>query len=191
MCVQVWLCLLVTRLTLSTSSRLHVFYARSVCAISVKNVLPTNNHYAFFRQLSQFHSRLTMSHHAGTIYWTQHLIICSRVINVWLGNLKREELICCWSFLILLTLQSLLDCGLFLETLNRTYFLFFCDSAPRPTPTWRTRVFFYVWVITFVLSSIEGSTSRYVTASTAIRIVWRRHPTIKSKQGYFVWVVGV
>jgi hypothetical protein len=63
-------------------SRLHIFYARSVYFVSVIYLLPTNNQYAITRQLSQFHSDLTVSDHTGTIYCTQQLISCSCVINV-------------------------------------------------------------------------------------------------------------
>jgi hypothetical protein len=38
--------------------------------------------------------------------------------------------------------------------------------------TWRSKVFLFVWVITFDLSGIWGPTSSYATASIVFQTVW-------------------
>jgi hypothetical protein len=41
---------------------------------------------------------------------------------------------------------------------------------PNPA-TWRTRISLFVWVTTFDLSGMEGTTSSYATASVVLRII--------------------
>ena len=43
-------------------------------------------------------------------------------------------------------------------------------------PTWRTRLSFFVWVITFDLSGMGYATSSDATASIAVRVIWPRKP---------------
>ena len=47
-----------------------------------------------------------------------------------------------------------------------------CGCQPHAhTPTCRTRVSLFVWVITFDLFDMGGPTSSYVTASIALRVI--------------------
>jgi hypothetical protein len=43
-------------------------------------------------------------------------------------------------------------------------------------PTWRTRIYLFVWFITFDLSDRGDPTSSYATTSVALRIIWPRKP---------------
>jgi hypothetical protein len=52
--------------------------------------------------------------------------------------------------------------------------LFYEDGVVSPmpqSPTWRTRVSLFVWVITFDLSGMGGPASSYATAGIALRII--------------------
>ena len=94
---------------------------------------------------------------------------------MWLSNLKRRNFSFV-SFLILIlivTLQPLLHFSHYLEVPQKNI-IFFLVFSRTPNPTWRTRVFLYVGVITFVMLDTEGPTNIYVTDSTSIRIVWPR-----------------
>jgi hypothetical protein len=42
--------------------------------------------------------------------------------------------------------------------------------ASRPTPTWRTRVSLFVWLLPLDLSGMGASTSSYATAGIALRV---------------------
>jgi hypothetical protein len=74
--------------------------------------------------------------------------------------------------LLLLVLQSLVDLNLFqnchpvsnFRSFSTELFLWGGVVIPMPNPTtWRTRVFLFVWVITFDLSGMGGPTSSYAS----------------------------
>jgi hypothetical protein len=44
------------------------------------------------------------------------------------------------------------------------------------SPTWRTRVSLFVWIITFDLSGLGDPASSCVTAGLALRIIWPHKP---------------
>ena len=77
-----------------------------------------------------------------------------------------------FSFCLLLKLQSLVD-------LSATGIHFFmggvCRPHAQPSKKW-TRVYVFVWVITFDLFGMGGPTSSYATARIAIRVTWPRKP---------------
>ena len=52
-----------------------------------------------------------------------------------------------------------------------------CGCQPHTQPsTWRTRVSLLVWVFTFHVSDMGGSTSSYVTSRIALRNFWPHKP---------------
>jgi hypothetical protein len=56
-------------------------------------------------------------------------------------------------------------------------------SASRPTPTWRTRVSFFVWLLPLDLSGLGGPTSSYATADIALRVSGSLKPHHHNKVG--------
>jgi hypothetical protein len=77
----------------------------------------------------------------------------------------------------MMNLGLLYDCSPYvrLQSLKDSQQLkFFTGWGRQPhaqPPTWRARVFLYVWIITVDLSGMGDSTSSYATASIALRII--------------------
>jgi hypothetical protein len=56
-------------------------------------------------------------------------------------------------------------------------------SASHPTPTWRTRVSLFVWLLPIDLSGLGGATSSYATAGIALRVSGTLNPHHHDKVG--------
>jgi hypothetical protein len=56
-------------------------------------------------------------------------------------------------------------------------------SASHPTPTWRTRVSLFFWLLPFDLSGLGGPTSSYDTAGIAFRVSGALKPYHHDKVG--------
>jgi hypothetical protein len=65
---------------------------------------------------------------------------------------------------------------------NLIFMVWGCQPHIQP-PTWRTRVFLFVWLLPLDLSSLSGATSKYATAGIALRVSGALKPHHHDKVG--------